>query len=147
MITSEVRDGRLYLLCFEELARFLVFNSMYRVLFGSYNRPAIRVNTYNFDWCLDLVKKAEGTSDCNFIIEFELPALEVKISENYNGLMFSVNSNPKYNPSFQGISFDDLDIWREKEIEKRCKKLGSYQQLEKIREEVDNEIKQLPNAE
>jgi len=146
MITSEVRDGKLYLLCFNELAEFLVNNSHYTVLFSSYNRPAIKVNKDNFDWCLDLVNKAEGTSDCNFIIELDLPSLEVKISEAHDGLSFSINSNPKYMPAFTGISFDDLDIWREKEIEKRLQKLGSYLELDRIREEVENEIKLLPNA-
>ncbi len=145
MVTSEVRDGKLYLLCFEELAEFLVKNSRYTVLFGSYNRPAIKVNEKNFDWCLNLVKKAEGTSDCNFIIELELPSLEVKMSEGHNGLRFSVNSNPRYRSSFTGISFDDLNVWRNKEIEKRLQKLGSYLEVERVTEEVDNEIKLLPN--
>lgn len=146
MVTSEVRDGKLYLICFEELAEFLINKSKYTILFGSYNRPAIKVNKDNFNWCLDLVKKAEGTSDCNFIIELGLPSLEVKMSEGHNGLSFSINSNPKYMPAFKGISFDDLDIWRGKEIEKRLQKLGSYLELDRITEEVDNELKQLPNA-
>jgi len=141
--TSEVRDGKLYLLCFEELAEFLVNNSRYTVLFGSYNRPAIKVNKDNFNWCLDLVKKAEGTSDCNFIIELELPSLEIKATEDHNGVRLSVNSNPKYLPAFTGISFDSQYIWRNKEIEKRLKKLGSYQELDKVTKEVDEELKQL----
>lgn len=147
MVTSEVRNGKLYLLCFDELAEFLVNNSKYTVLFGSYNRPAIKVNKDNFNWCKDLVIKADGTSDCNFIIELELPSLEIKATEDRNGVTLSVNSNPRYHPAFTGISFDDLNVWRNKEVEKRLIKLGSFQELDRITEEVDNEIKLLPNAE
>lgn len=144
--SSEVRNGKLYVLCFEELAEFLVNESRYTVLFGSYNRPVIKVNKTNFHWCLDLVKKAEGTSDCNFIIELELPSLEVKTTEDHNGVRLSINSNPKYHPAFTGISFDPLDVWRNKEIEKRVLKLGSFKEWEKVSEEVDEELKLLPIA-
>ena|SRR6478736_2318001 len=144
MVTSEVRDGKLYVLCFEELAEFLVFNSRYKVLFCSYNFPAIIVNKDNFEYCKKLHKQGEGTSDHNFIYELELPSLEVKMAEGHNGLDFSVNSNPRYRSAFTGLSFENVKIWREKEIERRLKKLGSYQQLEKVREEVDQSIKSLP---
>lgn len=144
MVTSEVRNGKLYVLCFEELAEFLVFNSRYTVLFGSYNRPAIKVSKDNFNLCLEIVKKAEYTSDCNFVIELELPSLEIKTTEYSNEVKVSVNSNPKYGRYFNGISFDEADVWREKEIERRLEKLGSYQELEKVREEVDELIKSLP---
>lgn len=140
MVTSEVRDGKLYILCFEELAEFLVFNSRYKVLFCSYGLPAIIVNQNNFEYCKKLHKEGEGTSDHNFICELGLPALEVKISDNH----FSVNSNPRYRTSFHGLSFEDVNVWRENEIERRLKELGSYQQLEKVREEVDQLIKTLP---
>lgn len=137
-ITSEVRDGKLYVLCFEELAEFLVFNSKYKVLFCYHGLPAIKVTKENFQWC-----KEKG-SGMGFIYELELPLLEIVACENHNGLNLTVRFNPKYNSYFTSHDFSDVEIWREKEIEKRLEKLGSYQQLDKVREEVDKLIKSLP---
>lgn len=136
-ITSEVRDGKLYVLCFEELAHFLVYNSRYKVLFCPYDLPAIVVTHQNYDWCIN-------QNDYKFVYELELPLLEIVSSQNHNGLGLTINSNSRYASFLGGVSFDEADIWREKEIEKRLKKLGSYQQLEKVREEVDQLIKTLP---
>ncbi len=45
--------------------------------------------------------------------------------------------------SFEPFSFDSVDAWRGKEITKRLEKPGSHLELDRIREEVDNELKQL----
>lgn len=136
MVTSEVRDGKLYVLCFEELAKFLVFNSTYKVLFCFHGLPAITVNKENYNWC-----KEKGDT---FVYELELPDLEINMTENHTGVNLSINSNPRYLSFLRGTSFDHVEVWREKEIERRLEKLGSYQQLEKVREEVDQLIKTLP---
>lgn len=140
MNTNEVRNNKWYILIGSGQAEWLINNTYTTVLFSSYGRPSIKVNKDNFEWCnvqnLDSYNKA--ISGNYFIIEYELPRLKIEVTDKGYTL------NSQYRGIFDCYSFDSVEIWRGKEIEKRLNELGSYLELDRITQEVDNELKQLP---
>jgi hypothetical protein len=140
MNTNEVRNNKWYLLISSEQAEWLIDKTYTTVLFASYGRPSIKVTKDNFEWCnvqnLDSHNKA--VSGNYFIIEYTLPSLKIEATEKGYTL------NSQYRTPFEAYSFDSVEVWREKEIERRLNELGSYLELDRVRKEVDDELKQLP---
>lgn len=114
MNTNEVRNNKWYLLIGSEQAEWLINNTYTTVLFASYGRPSIKVVEDNFEWCnkQNLEYRDKAVSGNYFIIEYELPPLRLEATEKG----YTLNSQCRGN--FEPYSFDSVEIWREKEIEK-----------------------------
>lgn len=140
MVTCEVRDNKLYLLLFSDLAKYLVEKTDYNVLFCHYDHPSFKVTKENFDWCNELNLKARETHRFGheFILELELP--ELKIESTSDGYRL----NSRHSLPFMGLSFLDLESWKNKEIEELCKSRGTYRDLDGVIKEVDERLEKLP---
>jgi len=108
MVSNILIDGKWYLLLFRKMAKFLVEESTYDVYFASYDKPLEKVTTINFKELDKQVKHYEDihtVGDC-FLLELELPSLEVKYNSYYN--KFSINSSKmEYNTLYGKIVNND----------------------------------------
>jgi len=118
--TNIVKDGKWYLLLFEEYARFLIENTNYDVYMISYDKPMIKVNQVNFEKLNKNVNKfreKRTQGDC-FVMELELPPMKVEINYNSYGNNTYVELNSYNNTGFQHYVLDSPETWVTKEVEK-----------------------------
>lgn len=118
--TNIVKNGKWYILLFEEYARFLVENTHYDVYMISYDKPMIRVNKENFDKLNENVKKFKEKhiqGDC-FVMELELPPMEVVINYNIYGNTNQVEFNSPGQTGLNHYVLYNPQDWVTKEVEK-----------------------------
>lgn len=144
MVTCEIRDNKLYTLLFSEYAEWLINNTYSKVLFCSHSNPSFEVNKDNFDWCnkLHLESRKNSESGNDFILEQELPNLEVKSTSSG----YKLNSNPNGRLHFfLSYSFEDLEVWKSREVDTRYDRLPFHpENLDKVRLEVEDIVSKLP---
>jgi hypothetical protein len=137
--THIVKDGKLYLLLFDEYAEFLVDKTNYDVYMISYDKPMIKVTKDNFQKLRENVKTFEEKrtwGDC-FVMELELPPMKVEIITDRNP---SITFNSPYNTGFQGFVLDSPDVWINKEVEKEWSKntkVDFIQLRDELKEKVE----------
>lgn len=152
MVTSLVKNGKLYNLVWDDFAEYLVNNTSYEVYFISSGFPKILVTKENFVYFKTLNNTETKYWNNQFIVAFDLPQLKIEIDQDdYRGHKIKVSS---YN-GFMGINYsDDEETWKSKEVDKRyqiaveplreARKRGESPvwdiDLDKIRAEVDAEL-------
>jgi hypothetical protein len=118
--TNIIRDGKWYLLLFEEYARFLVEKTNYDVYMISYDKPMIKVNQDNFKKLNKNVNKFRENrtqGDC-FVMELELPPMKVEINYNSYGDSNYVEFNSYNNTGLKYYVLDSPKTWVNNEVEK-----------------------------
>ena len=144
--TNIVRDGKWYLLLFDEYAEFLVDKTNYDVYMISYDKPMIKVTKDNFQKLRENVKtfndkRVQG--DC-FVMELELPPMKVEVVYDNKP---RVNFNSHFNTGLQGYVLDLPNDWKHNVIEEQWKKEGREFDLDKTRTELDEKIVKYNNGE
>lgn len=143
--THIVKDGKLYLLLFDEYTEFLVTKTNYDVYMISYDKPMIKVNQENFKKLRKNVKAREETrtwGDC-FVMELELPPMKLEIITDRNP---SVTFNSPYITGFQGFVLDSPDVWINKEVEKEWSKNTKVDLIE-LRDELKEKVEKFNKGE
>jgi hypothetical protein len=118
--TNIVKNGKWYLLLFEEYARFLVEKTNYDVYMISYDKPMIRVNKENFDKLNENVKKFKEKAvqgDC-FVMELELPPMKVEINYNVYGYTNQVEFNSPGQTGLNHYALYNQQDWVNKEVDR-----------------------------
>lgn len=140
MTTNVVRNGKWYLLLFDEYAEFLVNKTNYDVYMISYDKPMIKVTKENFQKLRDNVKvfyDQQVLGDC-FVMELELPSMKIEVINDI-GPQSKVTFN-SYQSMLNTYTLDLPDTWKYKVIDEEWKKQGPEFNLSKTRDELDEKI-------
>lgn len=144
--TNIVRDGKWYLLLFDEYAKFLVDKTNYDVYMISFDKPMIKVTKDNFQKLSENVKsfsERQVMGDC-FVMELELPSMKIEvINRDDDKSKVTFNSHTKV---FQGYSFDLPEVWKYKMIDDEWLKQGRNFVLDTTKNELDEKIVKYNNG-
>lgn len=139
--TNIVRNNKWYILLFEEYARFLIEKTNYDVYMISYDKPMIKVNKDNFDKLNENVKKfreKHTQGDC-FVMELELPPMQIEINYNTYGNNTYLNFNSGYNTGLQHYVLETPEIWKTNEVRREWEKNHKID-IDNLREELNEKI-------
>jgi hypothetical protein len=116
MTTNTIHNNKLYHLIWYKYAKFLVNKTSYGVFFVSSDNPMVRVTKENLQHFKKLSEIKTKYFDNKFVMEIELPAMEINIKQDHNGNHINFNSN-QMSSSFRGFSFKEFEDWRHKKEE------------------------------
>lgn len=151
MVSSAVKEGKLYHLIEDTMAEYFVRNTCYEVYFISSGKPMIKITKENITHFKKLYFKERVYWDNQFIVAFDIPPLKIEVAQ-YNKASIKVSSI--YN-SFEGLGgLVSEEEWFNKELDKRyieatkplheARKRGEDPvwdvDLDKIRAEIKQEL-------
>jgi hypothetical protein len=85
------------------------------VFFVSSNNPMVKITKENLEHFKNLSEVETKYFDNNFVMEIELPAMEINIKQDGRGNHVEFKS--AFNDSFRGFCFDEFENWRHKKEE------------------------------
>lgn len=115
MVTNTIHNNKLYHLIWDEYAKFLVDKTSYNVFFISSGNPMVKVNKENFEHFKKLEEVETKYFDNKFVMEIELPAMEITVRQDSRGNHVDFKST--YNDSLRGFCFDEFEKWKHKKYE------------------------------
>jgi hypothetical protein len=113
MVTNTIHNNKLYHLIWYEYAEFLVNETRYNVFFVSSGNPMVKITKENLQHFKELSEVETKYFDNNFVMEIDLPAMEVTFKQNSRGNYIEFKSN-QMSDSFSGFSFKEFEDWRYK---------------------------------
>lgn len=151
MVSSAVKEGKLYNLIDDEMAEYFLNKTYYEVYFLASSKPMVRVTKSNFNHFQELYSKETKYWNNQFVVAFDIPPLKIEIKE-YDSVSFKISSI--YN-SFEALGgLVSEEEWFSKEVDKRyieatkplheARKRGEDPvwdvDLDKIRAEIKQEL-------
>jgi hypothetical protein len=112
MVTNTIHNNKLYHLIWYEYAEFLVNETIYNVFFVSSGNPMVKITKENLQHFKELSEVETKYFDNNFVMEIDLPAMEINIRQDRNGN--HVEFKDAFRGSFSGFSFKEFEDWRHK---------------------------------
>jgi hypothetical protein len=112
MVTNTIQNNKLYHLIWYEYAQFLVNETRYNVFFISSGNPMVKITKENLEHFKKLSETKTEYFDNIFVMEIELPAMEINIKQDGRGNHIEFKSNSS--DSFRGFSFKEFEDWRHK---------------------------------
>jgi hypothetical protein len=116
MVTNTIHNNKLYHLIWYEYAKFLVNETAYNVFFVSSGNPMVKITKENLQHFKELSESKTKYFDNIFVMEIELPAMEITFKQDHIGNRVEFKSN-QMSDSFRGFCFDEFDRWKHKRYE------------------------------
>jgi hypothetical protein len=116
MVTNTIHNNKLYHLIWYEYAKFLVNETAYNVFFVSSNNPMVKITKENLQHFKELSEIKTKYFDNRFVMEIELPAMEITFKQDHIGNRVEFKSN-QMSDNFRGFCFDEFDRWKHKRYE------------------------------
>lgn len=110
MVTNTIHNNKLYHLIWDEYAKFLVEKTSYNVFFISSGNPMVKITKENFEYFNTLNKTETKYFDNQFVMEIELPSMEINIKQDGKGNHVDFKSS--FSDSLRGFCFDEFEKWK-----------------------------------